>query len=145
MEFRFADLSDVKGIVATVVNFAKNKGSKTEYNLFSSRHLESELTRLINSPSGCVILSVESNRVVGVLVGTISGSLFSPALAAEELMWWIEPEYRGRGLKMMRMFEQWAKDSGAVMCVMSGFDDLEKFYKLKGYEKRSTHYTKEVK
>lgn len=145
MEFRFAEINDAGGIVAIVNNFVRETADDYEIALVSSRYLEAQLVKLISVPAGCVIIAEEMGEIVGVLVGAISGSLFSPAIVAEELMWWIEPEFRGKGLPMMRMFEKWAKDSGAVMCIMSGFDDLDRLYTIRGYKKRSTHYAKEVK
>ena len=53
----------------------------------------------------------------GILVGMIGMLIFPHHLSAErtagEVMWWIEPDARGAGIRLLKEAEQWARDHGA--------------------------------
>ena len=54
------------------------------------------------------------------LVGSVIGLTFSPPysnrVVAGDYIWYVKPEYRGGmvGVRLLRMFENWALDAGAV-------------------------------
>lgn len=63
----------------------------------------------------------------GELVGMIGLALFDHFLSAEriagEVFWWVEPEQRGEGVKLLRAAEQHAKAAGAIRLQMIAPDD----------------------
>lgn len=90
----------------------------------------------------------------GILTG-VSGGLFSPFLANDsykvgcELLWWVEPEYRGSeaGRLMFDELEKQARDKGAHRWTMialeaSSPDRIGKIYKRKGYSISEYAYSK---
>lgn len=73
---------------------------------------------LITSESGFVAVDDRD----GTLVGMIGILLFPHHLSGEriagEVFWWVEPERRGGGVRLMKRAEAWAKDHGAVRMQM---------------------------
>ncbi len=50
----------------------------------------------------------------GLLIGCITESVYASARVAKELLWFTRDTARGRGMPMMRTFERWATERGAV-------------------------------
>lgn len=87
-----------------------------------------------------------------VIVGMIGLVLVPHALAcelhADEIAWWVEPEWRGStlGPKLLRSAEQWATTKGAKACKMvaPAGTDVGAFYKRVGYVEVETIYAKQL-
>lgn len=70
-------------------------------------------------------------------------------LTAIEIFWFVEPESRGRGMDLMKAFEDWAKMIGCkritIAHMMDSFPErLNKIYRRKGYLPLEIHYRKEL-
>lgn len=81
----------------------------------------------------------------GVVVGMIGLLLFQHPIAGEptvaELFWWVEPEYRGGGIRLLKRAEQWARDQGAVkMHMIAPTPDIGQMYERLGYEPIEVSY-----
>jgi GNAT superfamily N-acetyltransferase len=64
-----------------------------------------------------------------------------------ELFWWVEPEQRGHGLKLLKALEEWARDRGAQSFQMGGMralKNLDNIYKRVGYEPSESIYRKKL-
>lgn len=88
---------------------------------------------------GAVFVLESEGRVVGAIIGAQAPLWFSRDVAATELGWWIDPDYRGRGNDLRREFEHWAHEVGASVVVMSDvtMDDATPagtLYERAGYE-----------
>lgn len=84
-------------------------------------------------------------RPGGILIGIVSPSLLGPFLAAQELAFWVEPDARGIGLKMLREYEKWAmsKDVGVIeVKSLAMFPEADWLYKRAGYSKLETSWVK---
>lgn len=93
----------------------------------------------------------DGDKLVGLLLGIIGPQFLVEANLAQELMWWVEPEYRKslNPIRLLTLFEEWAKTNGAQAIVMARFteaDDnrLDKFYKKRGFREIETHYLKKI-
>ena len=88
----------------------------------------------------------------GVLIGTIGQHFLSPVLIAQEIMWYVHPEFRNGtgGIRLVSEFEKWAKELGAFAVVMASFkgtdsdDRLSAIYDRRGYSLIEQHYFKPV-
>lgn len=71
------------------------------------------------------------DRPVGMLAGALRGFWFQSGDArdvlAAELAWWIDPDYRRglAGVRLLRRFERWAEERGAVGIVLSDIIDAD--------------------
>jgi len=57
----------------------------------------------------------------GVILGILYPLFYNPdVIIAQELGWWVEPEYRGTsiGIKLLKEFEKEAKEKGADKVIM---------------------------
>jgi len=79
----------------------------------------------------------------GMLGGVIAPGWCAPDwTAAVELFWWAED---GQGLRLLRRFEEWAKDRGANeirMTTLAAMPRAEKL--LRGYRRTETSWSKVI-
>ena len=77
----------------------------------------------------------------GMIGGVIAPMWCAPDWkAAVELFWWAED---GQGLRLLRRFEQWARDMGAQeirMTTLAAMPDAERA--LRGYQRTETSWTR---
>lgn len=100
---------------------------------------------LIDSDSAVVFLLTFDEKVVGILAGTLTEMLFNKTLMTSEIMWWVEPEHRGRrSIDLLLYFEIWSVKKGAKFIQMVCLDDkVARLYERKGYAKREASFIKE--
>ena len=70
---------------------------------------------------GGLFVAVEDERIVGAIAGQILTQWYDSTPVAAELGWWVEPELRGRpsAIGLLRAFERWGAERGAVGVVLS--------------------------
>lgn len=107
------------------------------------------LEHLIRSPDGLAMVMEDHADVVGAILGIIHKPVFSMALQATELGWWVAPESRGRrdAVRLISAFEEWARGRGARHTVLSSLmhlrpDALDRIYRALGYAPREMVYQK---
>jgi predicted N-acetyltransferase YhbS len=72
--------------------------------------------------TGIAFVADEDGAIVGGIIGLMSPIWFNPsAFTAAELGWWVSESHRGgmAGVKLLRAFENEAKERGAVVVTMS--------------------------
>lgn len=72
----------------------------------------------------------------GILLGIVGQSLVGPFKQCMEIAWWVDPEKRGGSLKMLSIYEEWAKEKGAKLIEVKSmykFPETEKIYEKLGY------------
>lgn len=85
------------------------------------------------------------DRPGGILLAAVSPSLLGPFLAAQEIAFWVEPDARGIGLKMLREYEKWAicKGVGAIeVKSLAVFPETERLYDRAGFTKLESSWVK---
>ena len=87
-----------------------------------------------------------TNPIQGVLIAGVGESPFFNVPVADEYAWWINPEYRGHGLRMLRAYEKWAFDQGAKIIGLSSFvERTSMFFERKQYLPGEMKYYKVIK
>ena len=74
-------------------------------------HTARTVAGLMASPDGCVWVSDN-----GFIAGALTQTIISPAPLAQELGWYAAD---GTGLRLLRRFETWAQERGAVLIQLS--------------------------
>ena len=74
-------------------------------------HTARTVAGLLSSPDGAVWVSD-----AGFIAGALTQTIISPAPLAQELGWYAAD---GTGLRLLRRFETWAQERGAVLIQLS--------------------------
>jgi GNAT superfamily N-acetyltransferase len=96
------------------------------------------------------LLEPRPGQVVGMLAAFPIQDPFSGQGIADEIAWWVEPEYR-RGLagtRLLRALESWARQKQLSLVTMvapaESDGDVGRFYQRLGYTKAETKYVKRL-
>lgn len=97
--------------------------------------------RLIDGYDSVILVTEDMSGPVGMIGLLAYRHLLSGEPVAGEVFWWVEPERRRDGVRLLRAAEQWARDSGAVFLQMIAPNDrVGRFYEAVGYQKVETSY-----
>jgi GNAT superfamily N-acetyltransferase len=100
---------------------------------------------LIASDNGLVLVVERDGLLVGMIGVLVFPHPLSGALTAGEVVFWVEPEHRGYGVRLMRRAEQWAIARGATtMQMVSPTPEVGQFYARLGYHALEVAYEKEL-
>jgi GNAT superfamily N-acetyltransferase len=102
-------------------------------------------TRAITDPRGLLLVSEAADQITGMLGMQIFRPLFGGELVAGELFWWVEPEARGAGLRLLRQAEAWAGAQGVTriqMVAPVSTPALARVYQRLGYTPIETTYAR---
>ncbi len=104
---------------------------------------------VISSGMGMIFGMFAGDELVGAIGGVKYPDPNDGALVATEMFWFVAPSHRGGGLRLLEMFEDWAKSGGCQRIIMvhlvNGFGDtLAELYKRRGYNATEVHYVREV-
>lgn len=152
MNVRMATESDAEEIAGLGRQFYEAGGLNRYLDDYSEQAVRDLIARTIAEPSACTIVAEYGDRIVGMAAAVSYNHFLSPTvIVAQELFWWIEPEYRGSGagLKVMRALENWALSVGASVMVMVtlhglGHERLDKIYRQDGYSPLEYSYMKRI-
>lgn len=104
----------------------------------------------IESGAGVIFgLFDEDGNVRGAVGGICFPELYSGDLEAQEFFWFVMEGFRGDGMKLLRTFEQWARDRGCTLLRMAHLSDsmpakVENVYGRMGYTLAEKQYVKEL-
>ena len=88
--------------------------------------------------NGALFLAVRE-APVGMMGAVVMPDLFAGELYGSELFWWVNPDARGLGLRLLREAERWARSQGAVKFVLVAPDRrAEQLYERLHYAKTET-------
>src|SRR5262245_39885246 len=80
--------------------------------LFRASLVEADRVCLVFAPAG---------EARGVLAAHAGMHQFAPVKVASEIMWWVDPEYRGgSSVRMLAAYEEWARERGCVYAAVAG-------------------------
>lgn len=71
------------------------------------------LRLLLESDAGALFVSEQDGTVTGMIGLLVFEHPITGERAAQELFWWVEPEHRGYGIRLLKRGEQWAAAVGA--------------------------------
>jgi GNAT superfamily N-acetyltransferase len=76
------------------------------------------LARWLIDGAGVIFVSERTGAVTGMLGAVIFPHPMSGQRTASEMFWWVEPDSRGEGIKLLKRMEQWAQAEGAERILM---------------------------
>ncbi len=152
MPIKRAELKDVPGLV----EMAKRMHALTRFkNLeFNEARIIRTFEELIERGQGRYLALVaigSERRIVGGLIGVLERHIFSEQLIASVMQVVVVPEARmgGYGPRLLRGFEMWSKNRGAIECCFgtnSGVDLIttNSFARRIGYHSVGQNYAKSI-
>src|SRR6266481_8606542 len=92
-----------------------------------------------------LLLSERAGKICGMFGYFVYPHFLSGEIVAGEVFWWVEPEHRGEGVKLLKEAERRAKSAGAARMQMIAPDDrLGTLYKRLGYSFVEASYQKTI-
>lgn len=96
---------------------------------------------LLASPIGTVFVAERDGEVVGMIGLLCFQHPISGEATVAELFWWVEPEHRGNGVRLLKRAEQWAREQGAThVHMVAPTPDVGALYTALGYELLESTY-----
>ena len=87
----------------------------------------------------------QDERIVGMIGFIVYPHPLSGEMVSGEVMWWVEPEMRGKGIKLLRWAENEARQAGARLIQMIAPDiRVGSLYRRLGYSEVETTYQRRL-
>ena len=146
MTVRKATPDDAFDVLMLAHQFAKEAPAGFK---FSKDKVESFFDRVLADPTMVLFVSEDEDGIGGFIVGLYTDHAFNDAKMAAELGWFMTKDKRGgtQAIRLVKAFEQWAKDIGAeyvAMCDIIGLSDLANLYDRSGYSLTERTFMKEI-
>lgn len=101
--------------------------------------------RLVTQADGVVLVAATPFGLVGMLGLLLFAHHLSAELVAGEVFWYVEPEHRGAGLRLLKQAEEWARAHGARRLQMIAPDTrVGQVYARFGYTPVEVAYQKDL-
>lgn len=143
MIVREANDTDVPAIVRMGQRFARMVyGDKLADN---PTQIAALAQQLMTSPDGALFVAEKGGAVVGMIGLLAYLHPMSGERIATEMAWWVEPEHRGIGMRLLKRAETWAVAQQALVFQMiAPTPDVERFYARVGFSKVETTYQRRL-
>ena len=150
MTIRFANLDDVPSLVEG--GSRMHALTRFRDQPYDAKRVAQNFVDLIERGQGkyaFLLAAGAERRVVGALIGVMEQQIFSTAYTASVMHFDVLPEARmgGHAVRLLRAFEQWAKNRNAVEIAFGINSDTEaeilgRFAKKMGYRRVGGNYVR---
>ena len=107
--------------------------------------LAETIGNLLGNPDGVILVSEKDQSLTGMIGLLAFNHPYSGERTAFEVVWWVEPESRGAGVRLLKAAEQWARDQGiGKMQMVAPNDRVGRLYERSGYAKVETSYQRSL-
>lgn len=134
--------------VARIVEMGTRFVSDTTYRAFltiNPSQMAVFVARLIDGPASVIFVAERNGALLGMIGMLIFPHHMSGDLIAAEAFWWVEPEARGAGVRLLKTAEGWALTSGAKFLQMvAPTDRVGQLYERRGYARVETSYQRSL-
>lgn len=142
MTVRRAEAKDKSRVLILARNFHAASGVPFAFNAaYASMLFDACLT---DPDRLCLVF--DQGGPQGVLAAQAGTLPIAPVKAASELIWWIEPDHRGKSaLRMIAAYEEWARERGCSLVNMVGLGSdpiTTRLYERCGYVPAERHFMK---
>ncbi len=110
---------------------------------FDGHYLRSSFAAQIAAPDRLVLV-LDAGGAHGVLCAVVSRSVWAPVPIASELLFWIDPDHRGKwALPMLRTYVEWARGIGCTRAGMVALADnpMAALYRRAGFSPSEITYS----
>jgi GNAT superfamily N-acetyltransferase len=97
-------------------------------------HMAAFARMLIEVPCGLLLVAETAGSIIGAIGMMATPHPYSGSLTLSEMFWYVAPEARGSGVKLLREAERWGKAIGARHIIMIAPDSrVSSFFQRMGY------------
>ncbi len=119
---------------------------------YKPQDFSTTITNIMASDRGLALVGDGPTGVVGMIVALTYPVYFNFShFTTQELVWWVEPEYRGSsmGAELRDGLETWAKGKGGLTMEMGALETLRpealaRLYERKGYTSKERTFIKRL-
>jgi GNAT superfamily N-acetyltransferase len=91
----------------------------------------------VESHSPSSFLMLKDGQVIGIVGGFIDKQVMSDKLVYHETMWYVHPDHRAHGVKLLKHLENWCIGQGITQLIMAfmhntNADRMMKFFTCRG-------------
>lgn len=103
------------------------------------------MRQLIGDANGLILVSENENEIEGMLGAVIMQHPFSAQWVMQELFWYLRPDRRGAGIRLLKKAEDWARSSGATRIILvAPSKRIARFYRKTGLSHMEEHFIKSL-
>jgi GNAT superfamily N-acetyltransferase len=143
-QIRQAAAEDLERILEMALRFV----SETKYRgliEISPEALTKTVCALAANPDGAIFVSEAEEHITGMIALLVFDHPYSGVRTASEMVWWVEPESRGVGLRLLDAAEEWARGGGAeIMQMVAPTEAIGRLYERLGYKPVETSYQRRL-
>jgi GNAT superfamily N-acetyltransferase len=105
----------------------------------SADHALQSMVRMIEGAESDVLAAMHKNCLAGIIGVYVSASHVGPQIIGHECLFYVYPQFRGAGIKLIIAAEAWAKSRGAMAMIMNAsaaagsMERADRFFSAKGY------------
>jgi len=101
--------------------------------------------RLLTSEAGALFVSDDDGAVVGMIGVLFFQNPLTGEPSVTELFWWVEPEHRGHGLRLLKRAEEWSREAGAhKLHMIAPTPEIARLYERLGFDYLESAYQKAI-
>lgn len=125
------DKPQILSLIEMFFNERLNKSGADYSPEFANDHFDA----FIQTPNILALCAEVDGEIAGLIAGIPSAILFSKEVAMQELVWYVKPEKRNCGLRLLREFEKRTHALGIFQVMMVGMsgDQILNLYPRFGY------------
>lgn len=106
--------------------------------------LSDTIVKVATNPDGVIFVS-GPEVPTGMIAMVAYDHPFSGERTAFEVVWWVDPEARGDGVRLLKAAEDWARERGATaMQMVAPNDRVGALYRRLGYEAVETSFQRRL-
>lgn len=124
---------DIGNIVRAVNEFAADSYARDKVD---ADHVEQFVAKAIRSDAGLAASMFEGETFAGCFIGAVSQNPLTGQLGCAEIFFYVEPQFRGHGKRLLKYVEQRAKERGCETFALSApesEDRAQRVFQAWGY------------
>jgi GNAT superfamily N-acetyltransferase len=139
---REATLADVPRLVDLGIRWI-GEGPYAAHITPSAEAMAKLAAGLIEADHGLILVYERAGRILGMIGVIATFHPYSGSPVMSEMFWYVEPESRGVGVRLLRAAEEWGRSHSIVDSIMiSPSPKVSAFYERLGYKPLETQFIK---
>ena len=107
--------------------------------------LAATIAGVLAHPDGVILVSDTEGGVSGMIAMLVYDHPYSGERMAFEVVWWVDPEARGGGVRLLKAAEQWARERGSIaMQMVAPNEQVGALYRRLGYSPVETSFQRSL-